>query len=132
MGEITQEGAQNVGNIYLANQLQNANLYLGLFTNDITEPLADQTLATIVEPIAADYARATLVPASWVVVGEIATYPEIEFSVVTAEFGNIYGCFLATTVDSSGKLVLIDKFSSVKTLDFYGDRLAITPRITIT
>ena len=132
MGQWVKEGSRNIANIYLKNQLQNSQLYLGLYTNEILADLNDADLSWFTEPTATNYARAVLAPANWVVADEVSVYPAIEFEVSLEQFGTIYGCFIGTTLDSSGLLLAAHTFSVPIELLYYGDRLEITPRIIIT
>jgi len=132
MGEWTKQGSQDLGGIYFNNVIQHAELYLGLFTNDLTD-LNNATLSSLTEPTASVYARIPLSPANWVVVDELAVYPTISYEVASEALGTIYGCFICTVLTGvSGKLLAVNKFASPVDLDFYGDRLDITPRISIT
>jgi len=133
MGIWTKEGSKNTADIYLSNKSQNAKLYLGLLTsNPAAAILNDLTLGELVEPSATSYAREEIIPSNWVVAGELSVYPSIEFQIGLESFGTIYGCFIATTPDASGKLLAIHQFSASVEMKYYGDRLEITLRVTIT
>ena len=132
MGEWTKLGSVDVGSIYFKNASQNAQLYLGLFTNDYLGDLNDLTFALIVEPIATTYARAPLNPANWMQSGELLIHPVVEFEVSLEPLGIIYGAFIATSLYNSGRLVAAQKFTSPYDLLYYGDLLEITPKIMIT
>lgn len=133
MGNFTKVGVQDLNGIFLKNMAQNSQLYLGLFTNDISALApADVVLSDLVEPVASTYVRQILTPSNWIVVSQVATYPDIDFEVLLESYGTIYGCFIATSLDNSGLLVALDIFSAPVDLINYGDRVGITPRITIT
>ena len=133
MGELTQNGSGNVAEIYLKNQPQNPELYLGLFINDLDETLIPTAaFSDLTEPAALSYARQVLIPINWTTYGQVSVYPEMEFEVSLEPFGTVYGCFIATSNDASGKIVAIHKFTTPGVLQYYGDRIRITPRITIT
>lgn len=134
MGNWTIAGAYNVGNIYFKNALQNAVVYIGLFTNDLSGmDLTNIGLADLVEPTSTDYARQSLLPTSWVVTGGVCTYPSIEWMVEAEAFGNVRGCFIASTISgTSGNLFAIHVFPAAVVMSYYGDRLSIQPRIQIT
>ena len=133
MGEWVDTGAKNIAEIYFSNQPQNSTLYMGLFTTDLVEATFETIdFTTIVEPVASTYARLPLAPANWIVAGGQASYPEVAFDVTLESFGVIYGCFIATSLDNSGVVLAMHKFPASALLQYYGDRLGITPRITIT
>ena len=133
MGEIILTGSEDMANIYIKNQPQNAELYLGLFTNDIAPALINNAgFADLTEPIAGTYARQVLIPINWSIYGEVSVYPQIEFEVALEPFGVIYGCFIATSIDASGKLLAVHKFTTPGNLLYYGDIIRITPKFTIT
>lgn len=134
MGEWVKIGSQDIANIYIKNQTQNGQLYLGLYSNviDPTWNLNDADWTYIVEPIASTYARVTMDPVNWVVAGEVSTYPQIDYDVSLEPMGTIYGCFIATSLDNSGIILAINQFATPAVLNYYGDRLGIIPRITIT
>jgi hypothetical protein len=132
MGEWTVQGSQDVGEIYLNNAVPHTELFLGLFTNDLTD-LNNATLGSLVEPTASDYARIPMSPANWVVANELAVYPTTDFEVASEPLGTIYGCFICTVVSGTvGKLLAVNKFATPIVLDFFGDMVEITPRISIT
>lgn len=131
MGVIVRSGIENIGNIYLQNQTPNSNLYLGLFLNNF-DPALDMTnliLTNLIEPTAIDYIRITLTPSNWVVVGNQYSYPQVVFTVQLGSFGNVYGSFIATSSDNSGKLIAIANFTTYYSLSAYGDNVSITPII---
>ena len=133
MGLWTREGSVNLARIYLNNQSQNAKLYFGLFTNNPSDAsLNNLTLSDLVEPTAVSYARTEIPPSNWVVTDELSVYPAIEYEVGLEAFGTIYGCFVATTLDNSGKLLAIHKYTTPVALNYYGDRLETTLRISMT
>jgi len=132
MGEWAIQGSENVGKIYFQNAVQNAELFLGVFTNDVGADLKNLTLYNLTEPSAPSYARVPLSPANWMISGDVATYSPVDIEVTLDSLGTIIGCFIATSDDNSGKLLAVHVFPAPVVLEFYGDRLQITPRITIT
>jgi hypothetical protein len=137
IGEWVVQGSQDVAEIFLQNKSQHPVLYLGLFTNNLPSGnLNNATLASIVEPVASDYIRLPLSPANWNVYGEVSVYPDEEFEVILESLGTIYGCFITTSPnpagDAAGKLIAMNLFSAPIDLLYYGDKVRITPRITIT
>jgi hypothetical protein len=136
-GAWVKEGSQDTAEVYLNNKVQHPQLYLGLFTNVIPAlNLRDATLATVVEPTAITYARVPMSPVNWVIYGDVSIYPDIEFEVSLEGLGTIYGCFITTSPDSAGdvagRLLAINNFTVPAVLVQYGDRIRITPKLTIT
>lgn len=133
MSKFVDEGETNVGNIYLKNQTQNANLYLGLY-KDTTEPAETATLAVITEVGATyGYARIALAPADWTESGQsIFTNSQKTFTASGGTWGNVYGYFLCTVASGTvGKLVCVEQFSdgpySVVDLSV----VKVTPKLTV-
>jgi hypothetical protein len=132
MGVFTRDGSVNLGGIYFKNLSQNTELYLGLIASDYTGDLDYITFAQISEPTAVTYARKTMLPANWVQSGELVVYPTQDFEVSLEALGTIYGVFIATSLDNSGKIVAAHLFDTPLDLLYYGDILELTPKITIT
>lgn len=135
-GVWVKQGSQDTADIYLNNKVQHAMLYLGLFTTDIDITDRNLTLADMIEPTASIYARIPLSPANWIVYGDVSVYPDVEFEVSLEPLGTIYGCFVTTSsapaYDATGKLLGMNKFATPIVLEQYGDRVTITPEVTIT
>lgn len=131
MAKWCDEGETNVGNIYLKNQAQNTNLYLGLYTNT-TEPAETATLASLTEPVGNGYARIALTPADWTESPQ-ATFANLQktFTASGGDWGNVYGWFLATSSDGTGKLVMVEHFSDGPYNTPNGSIVKVTPKITI-
>ena len=133
MGIWTKEGSFNLARIYFNSQSQNPKTYLGLFTNDLDPSLLNSAILNdLLEPSAGAYARIELASPNWVVTDELSIYPTVDFQIALEPFGTIYGCFIATTVNNSGKLLAIHKYTTPISLQYYGDILEINIRITIT
>ena len=133
MGIWTKQGSKNAADIYLSNKSQNSKLYLGLLTNNPDDSILNDLLLTdLTEPSAGSYAREEIIPSNWVVVDELSVYPEIEFEIGLEAYGTVYGVFIATSPDNSGKLLALHKFATPVEMEYYGDRLEVTLRVTIT
>ena len=134
MGNWVKQGSYDTANIYLKNAAHNSQLYLGLFTNDVSAlAVADLILTNLVEPVYSEYARQVLLPSSWVTVNQVSTYPDMEFMVESEPLGTIYGCFITNVLSgTSGYLIAVHTFTAPLTPTYYGDKIVITPRITIT
>lgn len=105
------------------------DLYLGLY-KDSSEPAELSSLGDLTEVSGYGYARITLDKDSWTVTDDYATYGQQVFLADGGDWGNIYGYFIATSVDDSGKLLAIEHFSSAKYVED-GKGLKITPKLTI-
>lgn len=107
----TDEGETNVINIYLKNQAQNTNLYLGLFKN-LGHPTELWTLASLIEPVGNGYARIALTPADWTESPQsVAVQPAKVFTASGGDWGNVIGYFIATVqTGTAGKLLQVVHF----------------------
>ena len=125
------EGETNVGNIYFKNQAQNTNLYLGLYTN-ATEPAETAALASLTEPVGNGYARIALAPADWAESPQ-ATFSNLQktFTASGGNWGNVYGCFIATSSDGTGKLIGVEQFTDGPYNVSDGSVVKVTPKVTI-
>lgn len=129
MPKLCDEGETNLLEVYLANQ----TLYLGLYM-DNAEPGEADTLTSISEASGGDYARKTLAAGiggdpNWTVAGDLGSRPE-EVWTFTGAVGNVYGYFLATSVDDSGKLVAVEHFSDGPyNIQNNGDQIKVTPKV---
>lgn len=87
------------------------NLYLGLYTNS-TEPAETATLASLTEPSGGGYARIAIAcGADWTLSSDQITAAQKTFAASGAAWGNVYGYFLATSIDGTGKLLAVEQFS---------------------
>jgi hypothetical protein len=87
------------------------NLYIGLFTNN-TEPAESATLASINEPSGNNYSRQAIAcGGDWTLSGSDVTAAQKTFSCSGGDWGNVYGYFIATSNDGSGKLLAVELFS---------------------
>lgn len=84
--------------------------YLGLYKN-VTEPAEDITLSQFQEPSGFGYARKTLTKGSWTIVADLASYAQQTFLASGGDWGNIYGYFLATTSNNTGKVIAVCHFT---------------------
>ncbi|RLB06412.1 MAG: hypothetical protein DRG83_00080 [Deltaproteobacteria bacterium] len=131
MAKWTDQGETDVGNIYLKNQTQNSYLYLGLYTNT-SEPAESATLSDITEPSGGGYSRKQLNPSDWTENPQgTFSQPEQTFTASGADWGNIYGYFIATSSDNTGKLIAVEHFSDGPYNIKDGHSVKITPKITI-
>ena len=129
MPKLVDEGENRILNILLGATAVDATLYLGLYTNT-TEPAETANLAAITEPSGNGYARISLSRgANWTISGDLATYLEQTFT-ATGVWGNVYGYFIATSSDGTGKLLFVEQFSNGPyNVQNNGDAIKVTPKI---
>ena len=135
MSRLHDQGEANIGNIYLRNQAQNTNLFLGLYTNE-TQPIQADTMVQITEVTGNGYARIPLPPADWTQVGgqtgEGGTrfdQPQRTFT-VTAGVGNVTGYFITTALTgTAGLLVTTEHFPVSVNVNQTGFEVRVTPRL---
>jgi hypothetical protein len=102
-------------------------LYLGLYKNT-SEPSEVSTLSDMQEVSGFDYARKELTRGDWVLVADEATYAQQTFLASGGTWGNVYGYFIGTTADDSGKLVALEHFTTYRSIED-GKGVRITPKI---
>lgn len=108
-----------------------SNLYLGLYKNT-TEPPENATLSDIVEPSDTGYSRIALAQGNWTVTNDTAEYAQQTFTFTNNPGGEtIYGYFIATSSDNTGKLLAVEHFSNPFTIQNNGDQIKITVRVTV-
>lgn len=128
MAKWCDEGENRVLNILFGSTAVDSNVYLGLFMNT-TEPAETANLAAITEPSGNGYARATLARGSWTIEGDLATFAQQTFA-ATGNWGNVYGYFIATSSDGTGKLLGVELFANGPyNVANNGDEIKITPSI---
>lgn len=87
------------------------NLYLGLYTNT-TEPAEGASLASLTEPSGGGYARIAIACGGDLTLSnDQVTAAQKIFAASGAAWGNVYGYFIATSNDGSGKLLAVEQFS---------------------
>lgn len=129
MPKWVNEGETRTLQILFGNQAVDANVYLGLYTN-VTEPAEGDNLASISEPSGFNYARKTLARGSWVITDDHADFAQQQFTASGGAWGNVYGYFIATSVDGSGKLLAVEHFSNGPYNVQDGGSVKVTPKIT--
>jgi len=128
MAKWCDEGENRVLNILFGSTAVDSNLYLGLFTNT-TEPAESANLAAISEPSGNGYERKTLARGSWTINADLASYAQQAFT-ATGNWGNVYGYFIATSSDGSGKLLGVELFANGSyNVANFGDEIKITPSV---
>ena len=135
MSRLHDQGEANIGNVYLRNQAQNTNLFLGLYTNG-TQPIQADTMVQVTEVSGGGYARITLPPADWVQVGgqtgEGGTrfdQPQRTFTFNSA-VGNVTGYFITTALTgTAGLLITTEQFPVAVNVNQTGFEIRVTPRI---
>jgi hypothetical protein len=116
---------------YLVNKSAPQNLVLRLYQNDKV-PADTDTVSSYTEATFTGYSAITLTGANWTVTDgdpATATYAEQSFtSSANQSVQTIYGYYL--TRATGGELVWVERFSVPQAIQFNGDRISITPKIT--
>jgi hypothetical protein len=122
------EGENDILNVYLGTRAKNSYLYLRLYTAPTSEPAENISLSNLTEVSGSGYTPIQLSPSSWVISGDLATYPQqtVEAQSPNSNWGNVYGYYIATSSDNSGKLVAINHFASPYNIQNPGDQIRIT------
>ena len=130
-GKFVNEGENDVLDVYLSNDVaQHANLYLRLYTAPTSEPAETAVLTDLTEPVGAGYDAQTIAAADWSVVADLATAAEKTFA-ATGAWGNVYGYYIATTSDDTGKLLFVEQFSNGPyNIQNNGDEIKVTAKVT--
>ncbi|WKZ15427.1 MAG: hypothetical protein QY317_16145 [Candidatus Jettenia caeni] len=127
-GKFVDQGRNDAATKYVKSEY--SNLYLGLYKNT-TEPAQNATLASLTEESGSGYARIALASADWTVTANVAENLQKTFT-PTADWGNVYGYFIATSTDGSGLLLWVEHFSNGPYNLLNGVPVKITPKVTIT
>lgn len=130
MAKWCDEGELRVAQILFGAQAVDATLYLGLYTNT-TEPAEGANLAAITEPTGNGYARIALSRGTWTVTGDYAQYAQQTFTASGGNWGNVYGYFISTSIDGTGKLLAVEQFTTAPWAINDGDSAKVTPKITV-
>lgn len=132
-GKICDEGEYRALDILFGTQVVDGILYLGLYKN-ATELPDDTVLGDLMEVSGFGYARKELTRGNWVldttlgVVG--ASYIEHIFYADGGAWGDVYGCFIATSSDNSGMLFSLDHFANSYEIED-GKGLRVTPIVQL-
>lgn len=129
MAKLTDEGENRILNILFGSTAVDTTLYLGLYLES-SEPAEDHTLSEITEPSGNGYERKALTRGSWTVVDSLASYAVQSFE-ATGAWGDVYGYFIATSLDGTGYLLLVEDFSDGPySITQNGESISVTPKIT--
>jgi len=123
------EGENRVLNILLGTTPVDGVLYLGLYRNP-TELSEAEKLTDIDEPSGSGYARKILTRGMWTIAGDVATYEMQTFLAAGGDWGNIWGYFIATSLDNSGKLLATEHLNALLNIGD-GRGIKIIPKITV-
>ena len=110
-GSLYDEGENRIANILLGATPVDGVLYLGLYKN-VTEPAETVSLSDLTEVSGYGYARKSLARGSWVITASSAVYSQRTFLADGGDWGSVYGYFIGTTIDDSGKLIGLEHFDS--------------------
>lgn len=126
-GKFVDQGRNDNATKYVKNAY--TNLYLGIYKNT-TEPALTATLASLTEETGAGYTRTALASVDWTVVANVATNLQKTFT-PSADWGNVYGYFIATTIDGTGLLLWVEHFSNGPYNVLNGVPVKITAKVTV-
>ena len=128
MAKLCDEGENRILNILFGSQAVDGTLYLGLYT-DSTEPAETATIASLSEVSGSGYARKTLTRGSWSVVADAASYAAQTFT-ASGSWGTVYGYFICTSADDSGKLLFVENFTNGPYTMSTNDAVTVTPSVS--
>jgi hypothetical protein len=131
MPKLVDEGENWVLDVcFKKNTSPPTNVYLGLYTNT-TEPAEEATLASLTEPSGGGYARIAIAcGGDWTLAANLLTAGQKTFAASGAAWGNVYGYFIATSADGSGKLLFVEQFSDGPYNVVDGGSVKVTAKIT--
>lgn len=129
VAKFMDEGENRVLNILLGATPVQGVLYLGLYRNP-TELGEDEGLSDIEEPSGSGYARKILTRGIWTITGDVATYEIQTFLATGGDWGNIWGYFIATSADNTGKLLATEHLDTFLNI-VDGRGVKISPKITV-
>jgi hypothetical protein len=121
------EGENRVLNILLGATPVDGAWYLGLYKNAV-EPDEPVTLTEFTEPTGYGYARKQLTRGQWSIADDLAAYAQQTFLASGGDWGLIYGYFIATTANNSGKVMAICHFDAPLNV-LNGKGIKIVPKI---
>jgi hypothetical protein len=128
----------NQGEEQFLDRILGINYQMKLFTNDVTSGLTAAqvdalTESSFTEATFTGYAAATLASASWTSTpGDpgVASYAQQTFTrSSTGTLQNVYGYYVVRSSD--GALAWFEKFPGPAPIEFSGDAIRVTPRITL-
>lgn len=125
------EGETDVLEIYLGTRSKNASLYLRLYTAPTSAPAENATLGDLTEVSGSGYSPHELTQAGWNITNDLAVYTQQVFEAAdpSPAWGNVYGYFIATTEDNTGRLIAVNHFDSPYNVQNPGDQIKVTPMI---
>ena len=127
---ITNEGENRIADILFGTQAVDGLLYLGLY-KDTSEPPETSALADLTEvSVSNGYARKTLTRGDWSIVDDLASYAQQMFLADGGSWGNVYGYFIATSTDNSGKLLALEHFATYYEIED-GKGIKVTPKVRV-
>lgn len=116
----------------ILNKTELNDLQLRLFINNVLPEQSDTVLKYTELPSNLGYSAVTLSGSSWSInQGDpcVATYPEVTITFTSSLSYTIYGYYI--TESSTNILMWVERFASPYNANSIGDKLIITPRITL-
>ena len=129
MPKLVNEGENRILNILFGSTSVDSNLYLGLYM-DTSEPAETASLSDLTEPSGNGYARIQVQRGSWSITNDVAEYAEQTFQASGGDWGDVYGYFIGTSTDDSGKLLFVEDFSGGPFTINDGSSIKVTPKVT--
>ena len=129
-GKWVDEGENRVANILFGSTAVDGSLYLRLYT-DNTEPAETDGLADVTEETGTGYAAITLTRGTWSITADVVQYAEQTFTASAADWVSVYGYYIATSTDNSGKLLAVENFTDGPYAVGDGNSIKIVPKITV-
>lgn len=126
---MVNEGENRVAEILLGATPVDGVLYLGLY-KDVTEPPETSVLGDLTEVSGFGYGRITLTRGVWVITDDLAEYAQQVFLASGGAWGDVYGYFVGTSSDNSGKLMWIEHFASYYYIED-GKGIKVTPKVRV-
>lgn len=128
-GKWCSEGFNRIFNILFGATAVDATVYLGLYT-DSSEPAVGAALADLTEPVGGGYARKTLTRGTdWTIVAALLTADTETFTSSGAAWGNVYGYFVGSSSDNTGKLLIVEHFSDGPYNNIDGGSISVQARV---
>ena len=131
VAKVHDAGENRIINILFGATPVDGAYYLGLYKNP-TELAEDAVLSGLDEPSGGSYVRQVLTRgvANWTIVDDAATYATIKTFLSTAAWGDIWGYFIATSLNNTGVLIATEHFDAAYNI-VSGKGIKIQPKITV-
>lgn len=109
--KLTDQGEEHFSDILFGSTPVDGAIYMGLY-RDTLEPPEDVVLTDFDEPYGSGYGRKQLTRGQWTRADDLSTYELQTFLASGGDWGDIYGYFLATTINNTGLCLAICHFDA--------------------